>query len=145
MILHTTPPFLIVTITPHLPTSQHLMPHPYRTKLSRHHLAALPASSPFCITIPSTPPESCFLIPKYLRTFLRRDSFSPVVLLPTSCKGCGLQYCNNIQKQCIELVLCDRFCIPITLLKFINQHQTISLLLVAIYSEVFEITYILIQ
>jgi len=82
MILHTTPPFLIVTITPHLPTSQHLMPRPYRTKLSRHHLGALPASSPFCNTIPSTPPESSFLIPKYLRTFLRRDRWESYPRIP---------------------------------------------------------------
>jgi hypothetical protein len=44
MILHTTPSFLIRTTTPHRPTSQHLRPLPYRTKLCRHHLAASSAS-----------------------------------------------------------------------------------------------------
>ena len=45
MILHTTPLFLIVTTTPYRPTSQHLRPLLYRTKLYRHHLAASSASS----------------------------------------------------------------------------------------------------
>jgi len=45
MILHTTPSFLIITTTPHQPTSQHLRPLPYRTKLYHHHLAASSTST----------------------------------------------------------------------------------------------------
>jgi hypothetical protein len=45
MILHTTPPFFIVTTTPNHPTSQHLRPLLYLTKLYRHPLAASFASS----------------------------------------------------------------------------------------------------
>jgi hypothetical protein len=45
MILHTIPSFLIVTTMPPLPTSQHLRPLLYLTKLRRHPLAASSASS----------------------------------------------------------------------------------------------------
>ena len=77
MILHSTPSFLIVTTTPHRPTSQHLKLLLYLTKLSRHPLAAFPrVFQRLRLSVTQFlrhPQESLFVVPKYSRSNLRRN------------------------------------------------------------------------
>jgi hypothetical protein len=85
MILHTINTFLIITTTPHHPTSQHLRPLPYHTKLYRHHLAASSASphvSAFLLHNSfHTTWETPSLIPKYHHNFSVPWQYPPLRLV----------------------------------------------------------------